>query len=89
MKTITATEASRRFSEILDRVRHEHESFVIIRRGEAVAKLDAVASTGKSTTLGELIRITADTRTGDPGFAGDLESIQREQPGMDDDHWGS
>lgn len=38
MKTISATEASRHFSELLDRVRHDRESFVIIRRGEAVAK---------------------------------------------------
>jgi antitoxin (DNA-binding transcriptional repressor) of toxin-antitoxin stability system len=89
VKTISATEASRRFSEILDRVRLQRESFVIIRRGEAVARIDAVPSAGKSTTLGELMRMAARVRTNDHRFAADLEAIQSEQPGMGGDPWQS
>ena len=33
VQTITATEAARAFSDLLNRVRHEHQSFVILRGG--------------------------------------------------------
>ena len=33
MKDISATEAGRHFSELLDAVEHRHESFVVVRRG--------------------------------------------------------
>lgn len=36
---ISATEAARRFSEILDAVEHRGESFVIVRKGRPVARM--------------------------------------------------
>lgn len=40
MKDITATEAARGFSEVLDAVEHRNESFVISRKGRIVARLE-------------------------------------------------
>lgn len=44
MKEISATEAARGFSDVLDAVEHRHQSFVVIRGGRAVARLEPVAS---------------------------------------------
>jgi prevent-host-death family protein len=88
-KTVSATEASRHFSDLLDRVSHHEESFVIVRRGEAVARLDGMKTTAESPLLGELLSSLASVRTGEPSFADDLEAIRRDQPSLDDEPWHS
>lgn len=80
MKTISATEASRRFSDILDLVRHQKETFVILRRGEPVAQIESVDSPETMTTLGEVVSLLEEMASCDPAFADDLEVIQRNQP---------
>lgn len=48
MRQVTATEAARRFSEMLDSVENGRESFVVIRRGSPVATVGpAAGSTGR------------------------------------------
>jgi antitoxin (DNA-binding transcriptional repressor) of toxin-antitoxin stability system len=48
MRQVTATEAARRFSEMLDSVENGRESFVVVRRGRAVATVGpATGSTGR------------------------------------------
>jgi len=48
MRQVTATEAARRFSEMLDSVENGRESFVVVRRGRAVATVGpALGSTGR------------------------------------------
>lgn len=44
MRSLTATEAARRFSEVLDAVADRGESFVVMRRGRAVARIGPAAS---------------------------------------------
>ena len=39
MRELTATEAARRFSELLDAIEHDGESYVITRRGRRVARI--------------------------------------------------
>ncbi len=39
MREVTATEASRRFADLLDAVEHRGERFAIVRRGQVVAEL--------------------------------------------------
>lgn len=39
MKQLSATDASRRFSEVLDSVERSGESFVVMRHGRAVATI--------------------------------------------------
>jgi antitoxin (DNA-binding transcriptional repressor) of toxin-antitoxin stability system len=47
MREITATEAAKRFSDLLDAVEHHGESFVVVRRGHAVASIaPAPSATG-------------------------------------------
>jgi prevent-host-death family protein len=43
MRELTATEASRRFSELLDTVEHDGEGYVITRRGRRIARIVPVA----------------------------------------------
>jgi prevent-host-death family protein len=44
VKDVSATEAGRRFSEMLDAVEHDGESFTIVRHGKPVARLAPVVS---------------------------------------------
>jgi prevent-host-death family protein len=49
MRDISATEAARHFSELLDAVEHRNESFVVTRNGRSVARITpAVAASGRS-----------------------------------------
>jgi prevent-host-death family protein len=48
MRRLTATDAARHFSEVLDAVERRGESFLIVRRGHAVARVEpARAANGK------------------------------------------
>jgi prevent-host-death family protein len=49
VKQLSATEASRRFSEVLDGVERSGESYVVVRHGRAVATIGpAGGETGKA-----------------------------------------
>jgi antitoxin (DNA-binding transcriptional repressor) of toxin-antitoxin stability system len=39
VRRVTATEAARRFSELLDAVERSGETFVVLRRGRAIASI--------------------------------------------------
>jgi antitoxin (DNA-binding transcriptional repressor) of toxin-antitoxin stability system len=48
MRSLTATEAARRFSALLDAVERRGETFLVLRRGRAVARIEpARAANGK------------------------------------------
>ena len=89
MKAITSTEASRRFSELLDRVRYKHEAFLVVRRGEAIARIGPATTPERSVSLAELVQSLGRLRTGDAAFADDLDAIQREQPDAGGNPWRS
>ena len=46
MRSLSATEAARRFSEVLDAVADRGESFVVMRRGRAVARIGPASARG-------------------------------------------
>ena len=49
MKRLSATEVARRFSEVLDAVETEGETFLIVRHGRAIARIDpAVGQQGSA-----------------------------------------
>jgi prevent-host-death family protein len=49
MRDISATEAARNFSEVLDAVEHRNETFVVTRNGRSVARISpAVAASGRA-----------------------------------------
>ena len=78
---VTATEAARRFSDLLNRVRYAGESFVIVRGGEEIGQL-VPAQPKPPLTLRGLLDFLASEGAPDSQFADDLEAIQREQPSM-------
>jgi prevent-host-death family protein len=81
LKQLSATDAARRFSEVLDRVEQRGESVVIVRHGRAVATIGpAGAGTGKA--LKEALRANPP----DPEWADEVREL-REMVGPAPDPW--
>lgn len=72
MKRISATEASRRFSELLTRVKHGGESFIVERNGDPVAQIRPAR---RPSTVDDLLDFLATTPLPDSDFRGDMEEI--------------
>ena len=72
MKNLTATEASRRFAEVLDAVEHKHESFIVTRGGRAIAAIGP-ATSGGGRRLKEVLR----RHPPDPDWSEELTSLRR------------
>ena len=58
MRRLTATEAARRFADLLDRVERDGETFVIERRGRAIASI-APAAAVSGRAVKDLLRAQA------------------------------
>jgi len=71
MKKLTATDAARRFSEVLDEVEGRGETFVVVRNGKVVAQLGPVAA-ASGRVVKELLR----TRRPDRSWAGELARVR-------------
>lgn len=71
MREITATEAAKRFSDLLDAVEHRGDSFVVLRRGRAVASI-APAPVATGATLKAILA----AHPPDPEWAEDLRQIR-------------
>lgn len=72
MPEVSATEASKRFADLLDAVEHRGESFTVVRRGRVVATI-APARRGRGD---DLRRILAE-HTPDEAWTEDLRSVRR------------
>ena len=55
MSEVTATEAARKFADLLDAVEHDGERFTITRRGKAVAHIEPVTR-GRGADAKALLR---------------------------------
>lgn len=55
MPDISATEAARRFADLLDSVEHGREHYTIVRRGKAVAHLEPI-SRGRGSEVKEILK---------------------------------
>jgi prevent-host-death family protein len=71
MPDISATEAARRFSDVLDSVEHGRERYTIVRRGKAVAHLEPI-SRGRGSDVKEILR----RHRPDPGWAEELSHLR-------------
>lgn len=71
MPEVSATDAARNFSDILDAVEHRGEHFTIVRRGKVVAQLDPVQN-GKGAEVKALLR----RHRCDSGFATDVTAAR-------------
>ncbi|MDP9301552.1 MAG: type II toxin-antitoxin system Phd/YefM family antitoxin [Actinomycetota bacterium] len=75
MREISATDAARRFAEMLDAVEHEGESFLVRRNGRAVARIEpAAGATGRS------VKDLLANAPRDPDWIHDLETLRTGLP---------
>lgn len=56
MKEITATDAARGFSALLDAVEHEGETFVVTRGGRGIARIESAVGASGATVKALLRR---------------------------------
>jgi prevent-host-death family protein len=82
-KTITATEAVRKFSEMLNSVRYAGEQYIIVRGGKPIAFLSSAESASKQKTLRDLKNLFEQLpKLADESkkFEMDLKNIIHQQP---------
>ena len=72
MREISATEASKRFADLLDAVEHRGETYTVVRRGRAVATI----MPARRGTGADLRRILSDVPP-DDAWTDDLRDIRR------------
>jgi len=75
MRTVTATEAARNFSELLDAIEHTDETFVVTRAGKRVAVI-APAPAGNGRALLEFL----EANPPDPDWAEELRELRASFP---------
>lgn len=76
---ISATEAARHLGEYLARIKHRGEHFILTKNDRPVAELRPVA--GSHTTTWGTLREVLSNLPAAPGFADDLETVNRlDQP---------
>ena len=71
MSEVTATEAARKFADLLDDVEHRGQRFTIMRRGKPVAQIEPVARGRGNDTKALLRRHRPDAR-----WADDLDTVR-------------
>ncbi|HEY9158635.1 type II toxin-antitoxin system prevent-host-death family antitoxin [Candidatus Binatus sp.] len=82
---ISATDAARRFSEVVNRVRYRNETFVVKRGGEAVCEIVPVPTTAfTGRELAELLRSLPHP---DKDYLGAVEQHLRKQPKAEKSKW--
>jgi antitoxin (DNA-binding transcriptional repressor) of toxin-antitoxin stability system len=82
-KTISATEAVRKFSEILSHVNYKGDSYTVVRGGKAVASISPVTQPLKGKNLGDLKNLLAAIpKIGDEAaaFESDIRAARENQP---------
>jgi len=85
---ITATELARNLSDVLNRVRYKGESFVVVRSGEVVARLEPRPE-HRRVTLGEFVEIIRNAPKPDEEFLEDLRRIRASQGSLPPSPWES
>jgi prevent-host-death family protein len=71
LREVSATIASRSFSRLLDSVEHEGDSYVIVRNGRPVARLEPMGGPG-----GRAVRELLATRPKDPRWSEELRELR-------------
>jgi hypothetical protein len=84
-RRISATEAARNLSDLLNRVHYRHEAFVIERAGVPVGELRPVSA--GAVTGADLRALLQALPPVDAGFFDDVEAASRSQPGLPDSPW--
>ena len=82
---VSATEAARRFSDLLNRVRYRGESFIIERGGEAICEVKPSAPT--RFTGADWLSLSRSLPRVDDGYLDAVESAARAQPRLPKSAW--
>lgn len=90
-KTITATEAVRKFSEILNSIKYAGNDYTIMRGGKPVATIRPPETHAKALTLGDLAGLVKSLPAlGDEAerFKKDIKEARKRQPPIPEkDKW--
>ena len=84
-RVISATEAARAFSELLDRVCYRGETFMIERGGELVCEMSYVKP--MRFTGADFLTLLHSLPKPDPGFWNAVEKATRQEPAVPESPW--
>ena len=84
-RRVSATEAARNFSEILNRVRYRGETFVIERGGQPICEIRPAAPT--LFTGADLVTLLRSLPSVDEEYLTVVEEIARRQPQLPESPW--
>jgi antitoxin (DNA-binding transcriptional repressor) of toxin-antitoxin stability system len=84
---LSATEAVRTFSDVLNRIRYRGEEFVVERAGEAICRMTPAAP-AKALTLRDLASLLRELPQPDAGYASDVRKASRSQGRRPRSPWG-
>ncbi len=84
-RRITATEAARTFSDVVNRVLYRGEDFVVERAGAPVCRIGPL--TPSRCTVEELSRLLAELPKLDAAYLATVERAVRRQPPMPGSPW--
>jgi hypothetical protein len=83
---VSATDAVRTFSDLLNRIRYRREEFLVERGGETICRMTPAGSAG--LTLGELAALLRALPSPDPKFARDVRDATKGQGKPPRSTWG-
>jgi antitoxin (DNA-binding transcriptional repressor) of toxin-antitoxin stability system len=84
---VSATEAVRTFSDLLNRIRYRGEEFVVERAGEVVCRMTPAAPP-KRLRLRDLASLLREIPKPDLGYASEVRRLTRGQRRLPPSPWG-
>lgn len=84
---VSATEAVRTFSDLLNRIRYRGEEFVVERAGEPVCRMTP-ASSPSGLSFRELASLLREIPRADASYASDVRGAVRKQGRLPRSPWG-
>ncbi|MGB3562261.1 MAG: prevent-host-death protein [Thermoanaerobaculia bacterium] len=84
-RRVSATEASRNFSELLNRIRYRGETFIVMRGGQPICELRPAAPT--PFTGADLVTLFRSLPAVDEDYLSSVEETARSQPLLPESPW--
>jgi antitoxin (DNA-binding transcriptional repressor) of toxin-antitoxin stability system len=84
---VSATDAVRAFSDLLNRIRYRGEEFVVERAGEPICRMTPAAP-AKTLTVRDLAALLREMPKPDAGYASDVRRAARSQGRPPRSSWG-